>query len=166
MGAERRHWRPAYVALGSNLDNPTRQIEQALWRIGALDGVTALQASALYRSRPLGGLDQPDYVNSVVGFLTQIPPIELLRQLLAIETSMGRKRGEKWAARRIDLDLLAYGRLTAGEPGLALPHPGIASRNFVLYPLAELAPTLEIPGVGVVAALRETVGSQGLTRIG
>jgi 2-amino-4-hydroxy-6-hydroxymethyldihydropteridine diphosphokinase len=165
MSAKQPSWQPAYVALGSNLDNPVAQLQEAVQRVRALDSINALRVSGFYRSSPLGGLDQPDYVNAAAGFVTQVPPFALLQQLLSIEAAMGRQRGEKWAARRIDLDLLVYGRLTTAEPGLTLPHPGIASRNFVLYPLAELAPTLEIPGVGVVAALCELVGSLGLTRL-
>lgn len=165
MGADFPRWTPAYVSLGSNLDEPPRQVREALQRLGAMTGVAALRCSEFYVSRPLGGLDQPDYVNAVAGFVTQLPPAELLQRLLAIETVMGRVRTEKWAARRIDLDLLLCGRTSVAEPGLSLPHPGIASRNFVLYPLAELAPTLEIPGLGQVAALRDAVGSQGLMRL-
>ncbi len=135
-------WTPAYVALGSNLDDPPAQVRAAASAVAAISGVAALRTSPLYRSAPLGGLAQPDYVNAVVGFLTTLNAGQLFEQLLALEAKLGRIRlPGRWAPRPIDLDLLVYGeQKLVREPGLTLPHPGIASRNFVLYPLADSRP--------------------------
>jgi 2-amino-4-hydroxy-6-hydroxymethyldihydropteridine diphosphokinase len=154
------------VALGSNLDDPPAQVRAAAAAIAALGGVTALRTSPLYKSAPLGGLAQPDYVNAVVGFLTTLSAGQLFEQLQSLEAKLGRVRlPGRWASRRIDLDLLVYGELQLVRERLTVPHPGIVSRNFVLYPLADIAPTLEVPGLGPVARLRAAVGEQGLRRL-
>lgn len=159
-------WTPAYVALGSNLDDPPAQVRAAVGAVAAIGGVAALRASPLYQSAPLGGLAQPDYVNAVVGFLTTLSAGQLFEQLQGLEAKLGRIRlPGRWAPRRIDLDLLVYGEQKLVRERLTLPHPGIVSRNFVLYPLADIAPTLEIPGLGPVNRLRAVVGDQGLRRL-
>ena len=159
-------WTPAYVALGSNLDDPPAQVRAAARAVAAMAGVAALQTSPLYRSAPLGGLAQPDYVNAVVGFLTTLSAGQLLEHLQGLEAQMGRIRASgHWAPRRIDLDLLVYGEQRLERPRLTLPHPGIVSRNFVLYPLSDIAPTLEVPGLGPVSRLRAAVGDKGLRRL-
>lgn len=159
-------WTPAYVALGSNLDDPPSQVRAAATAIAALGGVTALRTSPLYLSAPLGGLSQPDYVNAVVGFLTTLSAGQLFEHLQGLEAKLGRVRlPGRWAPRRIDLDLLVYGELQLVRERLTVPHPGIVSRNFVLYPLADIAPTLEVPGLGPVGRLRAAAGEQGLRRL-
>ena len=159
-------WTPAYVALGSNLDDPPVQVRAAARAIAAISGVAALQTSPLYLSAPLGGLAQPDYVNAVVGFLTTLSAGQLFEQLQGLEAKLGRIRMPgRWAPRRIDLDLLVYGEQKLVRERLTLPHPGIVSRNFVLYPLSDIAPTLEIPGLGPVNRLRAALGEQGLRRL-
>ena len=159
-------WTPAYVALGSNLDDPPAQVRAAAFAIAAISGVAALQTSPLYLSAPLGGLAQPDYVNAVVGFLTTLSAGQLFEQLQGLEAKLGRIRMPgRWAPRRIDLDLLVYGEQKLVRERLTLPHPGIVSRNFVLYPLSDIAPTLEIPGLGPVNRLRAALGEQGLRRL-
>jgi 2-amino-4-hydroxy-6-hydroxymethyldihydropteridine diphosphokinase len=120
--------------------------------------------SRLYRSRPFGKADQPDFVNAAAGLLTQLDAMVLFRSLQAIEVAMGRpERHERWGPRIIDLDLLAYARERRSDPALTLPHPGIVERNFVLYPLAEIAPDLDVPGLGRVANLAAAVTAEGLT---
>jgi 2-amino-4-hydroxy-6-hydroxymethyldihydropteridine diphosphokinase len=102
-------------------------------------------------------------VNAAAGLLTQGSARELLARLLGIETAMGRIRRERWGPRVIDLDLIWMAGETIEEPGLTLPHPGVSSRNFVLYPLADIAPTLAIPGHGTVSALLRNAGGEGIS---
>lgn len=156
----------ALVGLGSNLDGPAHQIDTALDMLDAIDETRVLATSSLYRSAPLGGIEQPDYVNAAALVMTGLDARTLLEQLQAIERSRGRERGEAhWGPRVLDLDLLAYGGLSIDEPGLAVPHPGIASRNFVLLPLREIAPDFEIPGLGRVRDLPVNDSEPRITKI-
>ena len=156
----------ALVGLGSNLDGPVRQIEIALGMLDAIDRTSVVASSALYRSAPLGGIEQPDFVNAAALLTTELDPGELLGQLLEIERTRGRERGEThWGPRVLDLDLLAYGHASIDEPGLTVPHPGIASRNFVLLPLREIAPEFEIPGLGRVRDLPVNESEPRISRI-
>lgn len=145
----------AFVGIGSNLGEPERQIAAALDELAAEDGVELVAVSALRETEPVGYLDQPNFLNGAVEVRTELPPRELLEVLLAIESRLGRVRGEgpRFGPRTIDLDLLVYGEETIEEPGLTVPHPRLAERRFALEPLAELAPELEIPGLGPVQAL-------------
>jgi len=120
-------------------------------------------SSRLYRSRPLGPIAQPEFVNAVVGVLTQLESPVLLAALRALEAALGRPaQRERWGPRIIDLDLLSYAREQRSEAALTLPHAGIVERNFVLYPLADIAPDLDLPGLGRVAELAARVTSAGL----
>ena len=144
----------ALVGLGSNLDGPAHQIDIALDMLDAIDRTQVVAASSLYRSSPLGGIEQPDFINAAALLMTDLDARALLEQLQAIERARGRERGEThWGPRVLDLDLLAYDGLSIDEPGLTVPHPGIAARNFVLLPLLEIAPDFEIPGLGRVRDL-------------
>lgn len=157
-------WRPAYIGMGSNLEDPRAQVLAARERLARIPRTRVLLNSPLYRSRPLGTIAQPDFVNAVAGVLTQLEPRPLLEELKALEIALGRPpQHERWGPRIIDLDLLSYGRERRCEPELVLPHPGIVERNFVLYPLADIAPDLELPGLGRVAELKKRVSSEGLT---
>ena len=159
-------WQPAYVGLGSNLDEPRAQVLRALARLGTLPLSRLVLTSPLYRSRPLGPDSQPDYVNAVAGLLTQLEPRALLDELHRIEALHGRPAvHQRWGPRVLDLDLLSYGRERRTEPDLTLPHPGIPVRNFVLYPLADIAPDLDLPGLGRAAELAGQVSTEGLTRL-
>ncbi|MDA8349459.1 MAG: 2-amino-4-hydroxy-6-hydroxymethyldihydropteridine diphosphokinase [Pseudomonadota bacterium] len=161
-----QRWRPAYVGLGSNLEDPARQVLGAWARLGALPETRAVVRSPLYGSRPLGPVAQPDFVNAVAGLLTQLEPEALLQALLATETALGRRRdGPRWGPRRIDLDLLVLGREQRSAGTLTLPHAGIVERNFVLYPLADIAPDLDVPGLGRVSELKARLAPEGLWRI-
>ena len=155
-------WRPAYVAIGSNLDSPRDRVLEAIERLTKLQAARSTSRSRLYLSRPLGPQDQPQFVNAAVGLLTQLAPQDLLSELLAIERVMGRERKERWGPRVIDLDLLWMVDSAVTLPALTLPHPGVSTRNFVLYPLADLAPTLNIPGLGPVLDLKSRVGDEGI----
>ncbi len=157
------HWRPAYVAIGSNLSNPERQVDEAFARLARAPAVRLERRSRLFRSLPMGPQDQPDFLNAAAGVLTTLGARELLDDLLEIERTMGRDRRERWGPRIIDLDLIWITGSPVDEPGLTLPHPGVSQRNFVLYPLADIAPTLEIPGLGMVSELMLRAGAAGLS---
>ncbi len=156
-------WRPAYVAIGSNLDSPRDRVLEAIALIEKQPAARAVLRSRLYLSQPLGPQDQPQYVNAAVGLLTQLAAADLLSELLAIERVMGRERRERWGPRVIDLDLLWMVDSAATLPALTLPHPGVSIRNFVLYPLADIAPALNIPGLGSVRDLKARVGDAGIS---
>jgi 2-amino-4-hydroxy-6-hydroxymethyldihydropteridine diphosphokinase len=147
-------WRPAYVAIGSNLDSPRDRVLDSLERMSQLRATDLILRSRLYLSRPLGPQDQPHFVNAAAGLLTQLKPEDLLTELFVIERAMGRERRERWGPRIIDLDLLWMVDSAVASPRLTLPHPGVSMRNFVLYPLADIAPTLNIPGLGPVLKLK------------
>lgn len=160
------HWYPAYIGLGSNLQKPARQIEDALGLVSEIPNTRLIKASSLYRSSPYGGVEQPDFVNSVASLLTRLTAKELLAALHGVEHRQGRERDEtRWGPRVLDLDLLVYSGQVIDEPELSVPHPGIAERNFVLLPLGEIAPDLVIPGLGRVAGIPVNMDEPGISRI-
>jgi len=156
-------WRPAYVGIGSHLNNPRVRVQEAFGHLLALPSIGWMVRSRSYRSRPMGPQDQPEYVNAAAGLLTQLTARELLAALLGIEKAMGRNRQERWGPRVIDLDLIWMPREIIDEPGLTVPHPGVSSRNFVLYPLADIAPSLKVPGHGTVSDLLRHAGDDGIS---
>jgi 2-amino-4-hydroxy-6-hydroxymethyldihydropteridine diphosphokinase len=143
----------AYIGLGSNLNAPARQIEQALAALATLPQSRLLRHSALYASPPLGPPDQPDYLNAVAELETTLSPLNVLDALQAIEQAQGRVRGRHWGERVIDLDLLLYGDVQMQSERLTLPHAGMTERAFVLRPLAELVPNMRLPGGAVLSDL-------------
>ena len=156
----------AYVGVGANLDEPRRQVETALVELDGLPATRVARVSSLYRTPPMGPQDQPDYINAVAELETGLGPLALLDELQRLEHLHRRVRGsERWGPRTLDLDLLLYGALTLDEPRLTVPHPGLAQRAFVLVPLAEIAPDLEIPGLGRVRPLREAVSAAGMEKL-
>ena len=157
-------WEPAYVGLGSNLDDPYGQIRWAIAQFKQRSDIRSLNCSGIYISAPMGPQDQPDYLNAVCGLLTSMTATELLGVLHEQEEQRGRQRSQRWGPRTLDLDLLVYGREVNERDDLKLPHPGVHERSFVLYPLAEIAPDLEIPGRGRVSQLAAACGRQGLQR--
>jgi 2-amino-4-hydroxy-6-hydroxymethyldihydropteridine diphosphokinase len=159
-------WQPAYIGVGSNLSEPRAQVLAACARLGSVPLTQLMLTSPLYASRPFGPVAQPDFVNAVVGVVTRLDAPGLLAELLGVEAALGRPaERQRWGPRIIDLDLLVYGRERRAEPDLTLPHPGIVERNFVLYPLADIAPDLEVPGLGRVAELAGRVTSEGVRRL-
>jgi 2-amino-4-hydroxy-6-hydroxymethyldihydropteridine diphosphokinase len=157
---------PAYVGLGSNLDEPREQVSAAFTRLEALRDTRLVRRSALYGSTPFGPIAQPDYVNAVAGLLTSLDVEVFFAELRALERALGREPPrERWGPRRIDLDLLVFGSLIRESHDLTVPHPGLGARNFVLQPLAEVAPELEVPGLGRVAALAAAASPEGLWRL-
>ncbi len=138
----------AYVGLGANLG----ERESAIRRAASL--IEARRLSTIRETEPWGDPDQPRYLNAVCELVWAGRPGDLLARLLAVEAELGRVRdGRRFGPRTIDLDLLVFGSETIDEPGLTVPHPELAGRLFVLEPLAELAPDLEIPGQGLVSTL-------------
>ncbi len=154
----------AYIGLGSNLEDPVQQVQRALVELAAIPATRLLRQSSLYRSPPLGPPDQPDYINAVAELSTTLQPLELLDELQHIENAHGRVRGIRWGARTLDLDLLLYGDRRIDESRLILPHPGLALRAFVLVPLLEIAPALDVPGVGPVKLLAERLPPETVIR--
>ncbi|WP_308366209.1 MULTISPECIES: 2-amino-4-hydroxy-6-hydroxymethyldihydropteridine diphosphokinase [unclassified Microbulbifer] len=134
-----------FIGLGSNLADPQQQLRSALDAIAALPQTALLRCSSFYRSAPIGPGNQPDYINAVAELETQLEPLDLLDGLQAIESAHGRERGIRWGARTLDLDILVFGQQHIDEPRLQVPHPRMAERNFVLLPLAELEPELQLP---------------------
>ncbi|HEY5643028.1 MAG TPA: 2-amino-4-hydroxy-6-hydroxymethyldihydropteridine diphosphokinase [Woeseiaceae bacterium] len=160
------HWYPAYVGVGSNLDNPAMQVEEAMSLLDKLPGTRLVTRSALYRSAPFGGVEQPWFVNAVAALLTTLEPLALLEQLQALERRQGRDMdGVRWGPRVLDLDLLVYSDRSVEESRLTVPHPGIAGRNFVLLPLGEIAPQLVIPGLGRVSGIPVDSDQPAISRI-
>jgi 2-amino-4-hydroxy-6-hydroxymethyldihydropteridine diphosphokinase len=165
MGRSGEIWYPAYIGVGSNLDGPRAQVLRAFSRIAQLPTTRVVLTSPLYLSQPFGPVSQPEFYNAVVGVLTQLESLTLLAHLRSLEAALGRpEQRERWGPRVIDLDVLAYGHEKRNDPELTLPHPGIVERNFVLYPLADIAPDLDIPGLGRVTELKGRVTSEGLRR--
>jgi 2-amino-4-hydroxy-6-hydroxymethyldihydropteridine diphosphokinase len=145
----------AHVAIGSNLGRRRETIAAALDLLAADEGIEVVAVSSIRETDPIGYEDQPRFLNGVVVVETRLSPRELLERLLEIERRLGRVRAAipRFGPRTIDLDLLLYGDAVVDEPGLTVPHPRLAERRFVLEPLVELDPTLEIPGHGPVQAL-------------
>lgn len=155
----------AYVALGSNLDDPVGQVRSALAALGGLPRTRVTARSSLYRTAPIGRLDQPDFINAVARLETQLSARELLAALLAIEARHARVRSTSNAPRTLDLDLLLFADEVIREPGLEVPHPRMHERAFVLLPLAEIDPVVCVPGRGPVAGLLAAVGTQRIARL-
>lgn len=159
----------SYVALGSNLKQPLKQIQQALQELGKIPQTLVAGHSPLYSNPAMQIPDappQPDYINAVAAIDTELSPYALLRQLQNIEQSHGRVRnGVRWAARTLDLDIVLYGTLQMNTAQLTLPHPGLAQRAFVLYPLHECAPDLCLPDGTPLSLLLTQCPSHHLKRL-
>ncbi len=155
----------AYVGMGSNLDDPEGQLRRALFELAEIPDTRLIRSSGFYISPPMGPPDQPQYVNAVVELETRLPPALLLDELQRIEHAHGRVRTVRWGARTLDLDLLLFGNQIIDTPRLQVPHPGLAKRNFVLYPLQELAVDMEIPGNGTLRELLQHCSSEGLKQL-
>ncbi|MDO8812998.1 MAG: 2-amino-4-hydroxy-6-hydroxymethyldihydropteridine diphosphokinase [Gallionella sp.] len=144
----------AFIGLGSNLEDPRSQLQRAFAELDRLPETRLVARSSLYRSAPMGYLDQPEFVNAVAKIETTLTPQALLQSLLQIEHRHGRERTFRNAPRTLDLDILLYDDAQLHEHGLTIPHPQMHLRPFVLQPLLEIAPDAAIPGIGrVVMAL-------------
>ncbi|MDI1253655.1 2-amino-4-hydroxy-6-hydroxymethyldihydropteridine diphosphokinase [Thermomonas sp.] len=157
----------AVVGLGANLGDAEASVHGAIVVLDLLPATRLLRASKLYRTPAWGQTEQPDFINAVVMLETGLGARALLDRLLAIERDCGRIRtaGERWGPRTLDLDLLLFGDEVINEPGLQVPHPHLHERAFVLLPLAEIAPELPIPGIGIVGELAAMMASDGIEAI-
>ena len=155
----------AYVALGSNLEQPQLRLQQAVAAIEDIKNTSIVACSRLYRSAPIGPPGQPDYCNAVVAIDTSLEPLALLDALQAIENAHGRTRTLRWGPRTLDLDILLFGNRRIRSPRLTIPHWQMQIRNFVLCPLLDVAPELVLPGGLPLSALVERLGYQRLSVI-
>lgn len=154
-----------YIGLGSNLDDPEQQILTAIKDIQAIAQTQLTAQSSLYSSPPMGPQDQPDYVNAVVAVDTTLTPHALLDALQQIEQKHGRIRKRHWGERTLDLDILLFADKVIEDSRLTVPHPGIAERAFVVYPLSEIAPELHIPGLGSLVDIKAKCPLDGLHKV-
>jgi 2-amino-4-hydroxy-6-hydroxymethyldihydropteridine diphosphokinase len=162
----------SFIGLGSNLDDPPAQLQRACEAIAALPGTTLTAVSAYYCSQPLvmpgseATADQPDFVNAVARVETRLAPLSLLEALQAIESDQGRdRRGTRWGPRTVDLDILLYGQERLETTRLSIPHPGLAAREFVLYPLYEIEPRLILPDGRRLRDVLDDCPLRGLQRL-
>ena len=161
------HGVQAFIGIGANLGDPEAQVRESFVRLAqGLPQTRLTGRSRLFRNPPMGPQDQPDYVNAVARLHTRLEPLDLLAGLQAIECACGRERdGTRWGPRLLDLDLLLFGEQSLDLPGLQVPHAGIAERDFVILPLLELAPGLQIPGLGPLERLAQRFDGASLTPI-
>ena len=152
-----------YLGLGSNLEQPDQQLRWAVKQLAEQPGVSISRLSSIYQSRPMGPQDQPDYLNAVIAIDTQLQPLELLDITQEIELDAGRvRKDERWGARVLDIDILLFGEQTINLPRLEVPHYGMKEREFVLYPLAEIAKDLVLPDGQTLAELVTSVPPNGI----
>jgi 2-amino-4-hydroxy-6-hydroxymethyldihydropteridine diphosphokinase len=156
----------AYVGIGSNLDDPRTQVLVSFRELDELPHTRVVKRSSLYRSAPVGYAPQADFINAVAQLETGLPAERLLAELQQIEARHGRSRSFANAPRTLDLDLLLYGRTELHSPALTVPHPRMHERAFVLEPLVEISPDVEIPGRGAAKPLRDSTRNQKIERIG
>jgi 2-amino-4-hydroxy-6-hydroxymethyldihydropteridine diphosphokinase len=157
--------RTACIALGANIGEPLRQIEAGFQALAALPGTRLTARSSLYRSAPVGYADQPDFINAVALIDTTLEPHALLEALLSIERVNGRVREFPNAPRTLDLDIVLYGDVVIHDPGLTIPHARMLERAFVMLPLAEVAPEMQVPGQGRVSELAARVDAGSIAQL-
>lgn len=165
MGEKLPPWVPAYVGIGSNLGDSVSRVGAAFEALQAVPQTLLIARSRLYRTRPVGPVEQGNFINAVAGLLTKLTAQQMLEAIRSIEHTAGRVRAERWGPRTLDLDLLVFGDQRIESPELTVPHPGIASRGFVLAPLSDIAPTLAVPGVGRVELLLRGLTDTGILEV-
>ncbi|MFT4807649.1 MAG: 2-amino-4-hydroxy-6-hydroxymethyldihydropteridine diphosphokinase [Paraglaciecola sp.] len=154
-----------YIGLGSNLALPEKQIQAACNSLGILPDTALIKCSSLYQSQPMGPQDQPDYVNAVALIETELSPEILLQQTQLIESQQGRvHKANRWGPRTLDLDMLLFGNQQINKEHLTVPHYGMKQREFVLYPLFEIAPDLILPSGEKLAELLLACPLNGLQK--
>ncbi|CAG9295677.1 2-amino-4-hydroxy-6-hydroxymethyldihydropteridine diphosphokinase [Celerinatantimonas diazotrophica] len=154
-----------YIALGSNLNDPRRQLVSARRALSDIAQIQVIAVSGLYASKPMGPQDQPDYLNAVIAIETTLEPLALLDTTQAIEQQQGRvRKAERWGPRTLDLDILLFGQQILDFPRLCVPHYGLQVREFVVLPLAEIAPSLVLPDGVHIAKLAKQIKRNGLYR--
>ena len=160
MATERER---VYVGLGSNLRDPLRQVQAAITELAALDDTSLIAQSPWYGSKAVGPGKQPDYINGVVCLETRLPAETLLDALQALEQGHERVRQERWGPRTLDLDLLLYGNQIIRTQRLQVPHPWLTRRNFVVLPLADIAPDLILPDGTALKLILQNINREGIT---
>lgn len=155
----------AYIGIGSNIGDPIHYVKTAISALSKLERSNLEICSSFYITAPIGKLDQPNFVNAVVKLKTEFSASDLLHHLQKIESDNGRLRLEENGPRTLDLDILLYGQLTTNSVELAIPHPQLHLRAFVLYPLHEIAPEINIPGRGNISAWIPFVANQKILKL-
>jgi len=155
----------AYIGLGSNLEGPKEQIKRALVALNDTTDIEVSGLSSLYRSKPLDGSDQPDYINAVCRVKTHLSALELLYVCQGIESKQHRVRDERWGPRTIDLDIILYGTQVIASKKLVVPHPEMMNRAFVLAPLKEIEPNLIVPILGSLTGLIDKIDTSKLIKL-
>ena len=154
-----------YIALGSNLKNPKKQIKDGIQSIKKIDGVQILSKSKLYETPPVGILDQPNFVNAVIKIDSDLSPNKLLEELLNIENNAARVRIDKNGPRTLDLDILLFNDLILAKKNLIIPHPRMHERLFVLIPLKDIDETIVIPNHGAIIDIINRLTPEKIIRI-
>ncbi|MBD3174257.1 MAG: 2-amino-4-hydroxy-6-hydroxymethyldihydropteridine diphosphokinase [Armatimonadia bacterium] len=152
----------AYIGLGSNLGERLENLHQATRRLAESGGIRVSQTSSVYETRPWGVEDQPRFLNAAIEVLTELAPHDLLARCQEIEEALGRERTREWGPRVIDLDILLYGDRAVRTDDLTVPHPHLEQRAFVLVPLADVAPDLQLPSGRRVEQALADVGREGV----
>lgn len=153
-----------YIAVGSNLGEPLKQAQQAIAALDAIPDSRVTATSAIYRTKPLGPQDQPDFLNLAVLLETSLEPEILLNYTQQIELDLGRvRKDERWGPRTLDLDIMLFGNRVINTPRLTVPHYGLKEREFMLYPLNDIAPTLVFPDGELLSERLTHVPRNGLT---
>ncbi|PID42904.1 MAG: 2-amino-4-hydroxy-6-hydroxymethyldihydropteridine diphosphokinase [Gammaproteobacteria bacterium] len=153
----------AYIGLGSNLDNPARQIERALEQLDTIELTSLTATSRFYSTHPVGPQDQPDFINAAARISTALSPARLLSELKKIELQQGRVKNRRWGERVIDLDILLYDNLELDSEELTIPHRELANRDFVLKPLLDICPSLHLPSGALLGDLLENLPKEKQT---
>ncbi|BDX04703.1 2-amino-4-hydroxy-6-hydroxymethyldihydropteridine diphosphokinase [Planctobacterium marinum] len=155
-----------YIGLGANLNDPVAQLKSALKSLQSLPDTQLVSHSSLYSSKPLGPQEQPEYVNAVAELRTELAPLSLLDALQVIEQEQGRvRKEERWGPRTLDLDIILFGKQIISCERLTVPHYHFHAREFVLYPLNQIAPALRLPDGTPLATLISQVPDNGLTEL-
>lgn len=155
-----------YIGLGSNLANPRQQLHQAVLALKQVENCQLVTISSLYGSKPMGPQDQPDYLNAVLALDTTLSAEALLDETQKIEREQGRVRKElRWGPRTLDLDLLLFGDKIINTSRLTVPHYGLEQREFVVLPLAEIAPKLILPNGHKIIELEKTIQTNQMKRL-
>lgn len=154
-----------YIAIGSNLDSPLEQVQQGVTALKQLPHSQLRCVSPWYQNKAVGPGEQPDYINGVVSLDTELSPTALLHALQHIENNQHRVRAERWGPRTLDLDILLYGEQTVDNPQLSIPHPRMKERNFVIVPLFDIAPQLQLPDGTLLSTLISCLATEGMYRV-
>lgn len=154
-----------YIGIGSNIDNPIKQLQRAFDWLQQLPSSHLVKRSALFRTAPIGPQDQPDFINAVAALETTLTPLVLLDQLQHLEQKAGRIHRRHWGERSLDLDLLLYGKQTINTPRLKVPHPEMQHRAFVLVPLADIEPGLQLPCGQLLSSLLHAIDQHGVEKL-